>query len=338
MSRYIQSRSSKKKANLAARVTVSDDELSDGEGTAYGKTPCMIKCYNTLYSMMKPSEKVIKHLFETFFVVLFLCVFMQAAQLEPIGAVGFQGFYVALVGGMIEFMMSYYFPCVPTNPFMVMTQYLDELLHGRLGILSALMHIFHIGLILTAGAIGAAVALFVTYSATMDYGEVGGPVVNATVSGGNIMLSEAVAAFLYGTVYLWGKFELYERKCIEQLPKRIEVEGEQQIAVDGNDKVIKEKCHSEVHSQAGWVAACNGLAFASAVMYAFHVSGGSVNLFRTVPAAISTGNTYGVAYTFYGQLAGYGAASAIYFLRCLLVKRFDFARDHDVVTATISVN
>jgi len=287
---------------------MTDNEEDDYAGRESG-------CCSNMSEMHVPFEKAMQHWVFTFIGVLFFCVIMQAAQLTVAANTLQHSIYVASVGALCEFIITYHYPGVQINPFLVIHQYLDDMLHGRVRARHSVLQFANMIIILMIGIVASAAALGVTHLKSGDYDKVGGPKVDPNSTRGEIRVAEAVATFIYGSIYMWGVAKLAHKECEDSVRDVTNEQGVQRVIA---------KCHLEKHMDLVWVAVCNAAGFFLACSYAFPVSGGSINIYRSGAAAIASGNYYGVWHAFTGHIIGFTCASILYFSYCFVSKRMHF--------------
>lgn len=280
-------------------------------------------CAESAAALDLPLEKSLAAWWYTFSGAIFYCVLMQGAELTASLDPMVKSVYLATTGAFVEFVFSYYYPSVQINPFIIIIQFVDNLFHGNMKSFGISTVVFlHTWWLIIIGAVGSAAALWVTHLRTQDYGTVGGPGVNVLVSDYQILTAESVATFIYMCVRFWGMTKKHAIECEYASTDVTDENGK------GTGETNVEKCHIEHHVNNFPIALSNAAGYFLASNYAFPISGATINIYRSAAASISSGFAHGVLQTFYAHMIGFGGASILYGLYCLLHKKFKCGQKH----------
>jgi hypothetical protein len=236
--------------------------------------------------------------------VLFICLMVQKIQAET--PYPTQGLVLALSTALVTGLVHYNFPDGVFHPLLLIYKYLYAACHARFdSVKNATASLFMMSILILMGLAGSVVATMATwYQFNKDYGRVGVPTINPSVSDNSIMVNMFIASFIFFLTYQWQM--LRGEEC--------------------NRTRTHTDDHHSLHMEQVAHSCAIGVAYGLATLYSFSVSGGGINLYATFVPAWMSGNGHGVAQEMYGQLMGIGASSLCIFISCMAQKRFKFAQ------------
>lgn len=210
---------------------------------------------------------------------------------EPI----LNAFVLSVVAGLAVGIMHYNFPENHFNPWLLINDFLYELLSARMGPSQCILHLVNLFVLLALGIGGASVGTLISYQRTNSWDNIGLPHPSPTATNHDIMFAEFIGAFLFTTVWHWQRAR--------------------------NEHTRQEKT-SDHHVVGMMHGSAMGVGFALAVSYTYAVSGGNINIYYALGSAWFANSYHGITQYIYGQMLGTAGATVILMLGTIMKRKF----------------